>query len=313
MAIKPTISLRGLRSSAAQTGKTTKLIQSSLTSSVKQKKNLYSSIKTIKKRRSERDRRNLLQTQLVAPTLVRARGGPKLLATSTQQGLSIGDRLIGFLKYATAGWILSNIPTWTALGNQLVKRLKGAGDILSNYGDETLKVLTGIKDVFGAAFTNISNFDFLDSSSLLKNSFEDLMTNVDDLGKGIIDAFNVILQPFTDIPPLGSDALERERQQQEGGGQPPPGTRGGNSDFWTLVAVVSREDSDPQGQADVAQSIYNRVALGIFPGGKDMRQVILAKRQYQPTRVHPRVNSSGETNPEWYEITDAESAAKATG
>ena len=98
------------------------------------------------------------------------------MATSTQQGLSIGDRLIGFLKYATAGWILSNIPTWTALGNQLVKRLKGAGDILSNYGDETLKVLTGIKDVFGAAFTNISNFDFLDSSSLLKNSFMQLMS-----------------------------------------------------------------------------------------------------------------------------------------
>ena len=314
MAIKPTISLRGLRSSAAQTGKTTKLIQSSLTSSVKQKKNLYSNIKTIKKRRSERDRRNLLQTQLVAPTLVRARGGPKLLATSTQQGLSIGDRLIGFLKYATAGWILSNIPTWTALGNQLVKRLKGAGDILSNYGDETLKVLTGIKDVFGAAFTNISNFDFLDSSSLLKNSFEDLMTNVDDLGKGIIDAFNVILQPFTDIPPLGSDALERERQQQEDGGQPPPGTRGGNSDFWTLVAVVSREDSDPQGQADVAQSIYNRAASGSY-GSKNIRQLILREGQYQPTWDRPKPRNDGKQvpNPEWYQITDAESAAEATG
>jgi|LauGreDrversion4_2_1035121.scaffolds.fasta_scaffold02400_9 murein DD-endopeptidase MepM/ murein hydrolase activator NlpD len=319
MAIKPTISLRGLRSSASQTGKSVKSIQSSLTSNIKQKKNLYSSIKIIKKRREERDKRNLLQTQLIAPTLVRARGGAKSLATTTQQGLSIGDRLMGFLKYAAAGWLLSNIPTWVALGNQLVVRLKTAGGILSNYGDETLKVLTGITNVFSAALTNISSFDFLDSSSRLKNSFEDLMANVDDLGQGILSAFNVILQPFTDIPPLGSDQLERERQQQEQDSgtrqpQPPSGTRGGNSDFWTLVAVVSREDGDPQGQADVAQSIYNRVASGAY-GSKNIRQLILRESQYQPTweRPKPRSDRKQIPNPEWYEITDAESAAKATG
>jgi len=304
MAIKPTISLKGLTSSASQTGKTVKTIQSSLNSNAKQKKNLYSNIKILKKRREDRDKRDILQTQLLAPTLVRSRGGPKVLSRITQQGLNIGDRLIGFLKYATAGWILGNLPTWVALGNRLVGRLRTAGGILTNYGDETLKVLTGITNVFGTAFSNILSFDFLDSSSKLKNSFEDLMTNVDDLGKGILDAFNVILQPFTDIPPLGSDALERERQQQESRRQPSPSsrTRGGNADFWTLVAV-----------ADVAQSIYNRVAAGVFPGGKDMRQVILAKRQYQPTRDYPERNSSGNTNSEWYQITDAKSAAKATG
>ncbi|MGA0083528.1 MAG: peptidoglycan DD-metalloendopeptidase family protein, partial [Candidatus Nanopelagicales bacterium] len=78
---------------------------------------------------------------------------------------------------------------------------------------------------------NILSFDFLDSSSKLKNSFEDLMTNVDDLGKGILDAFNIIIQPFTDIPPIGSDQLERERQQQEGRRQPqqPSAPSGGGS------------------------------------------------------------------------------------
>jgi murein DD-endopeptidase MepM/ murein hydrolase activator NlpD len=316
MAIKPTISLKGLTSSASQTGKTVKTIQSSLNSNAKQKKNLYSNIKILKKRREDRDKRDILQTQLLAPTLVRSRGGPKVLSRITQQGLNIGDRLIGFLKYATAGWILGNLPTWAALGNRLVGRLRTAGGILTNYGDETLKVLTGITNVFGTAFSNILSFDFLDSSSKLKNSFEDLMTNVDDLGKGILDAFNVILQPFTDIPPLGSDALERERQQQESRRQPSPSsrTRGGNADFWTLVAIASREDGDPQGQADVAQSIYNRVASGAY-GSKDIRQLILRESQYQPTWDRPKSRSDGKQvpNPEWYQITDAKSAAKATG
>ena len=31
--------------------------------------------------------------------------------------------------------------------------------------------------------------------------------------------------------------------------------QGGSADFWTLVAIASREDADPQGSADVAQSI----------------------------------------------------------
>ncbi len=265
MAIKPAISLKGLRSSASQTGKTVKTIQSSLNSSAKQKKNLYSSIKILKKRREDRDKRNLLQTQLLAPTLVRSRRGPKSLAITTQQGLSIGDRLIGFLKYATAGWILGNLPTWVALGNRLVGRLRTAGGILSNYGDETLKVLTGITNVFGTAFSNILSFDFLDSSSKLKNSFEDLMTNVDDLGKGIMNAFNVILQPFTDIPPLGSDALERERQQQEGGGQPPPssGIRlpdPKSAEMYRIAAALSTEGSGKQSVVDMMQVVVNRKA-----------------------------------------------------
>ena len=42
----------------------------------------------------------------------------------------------------------------------------------------------------------------------------------------------------------GSSVVERQ------------GTRG--SPFWTLAAVAGTEDGDPQGWADVAQSVYNR-------------------------------------------------------
>jgi len=84
-------------------------------------------------------------------------------------------------------------------------------------------------------------------------------------------------------------------------------------DFWTLVAVAGTEDSDPQAWADVAQSIYNRASSGVYGGGSDIRQLILQPEQYEPTWKHPRKKSERTPNPEWYNISDIQSAAIATG
>lgn len=64
----------------------------------------------------------------------------------------------------------------------------------------------------------------------------------------------------------------------------PGGTvTGGNADFWSLVAIASLESGNAQGRADVAQSIYNRLASGIY-GGKSIKELIVSGngRQYQP-------------------------------
>jgi murein DD-endopeptidase MepM/ murein hydrolase activator NlpD len=78
---------------------------------------------------------------------------------------------------------------------------------------------------------------------------------------------------------------------------------GGNADFWTLAAIASLESGTPQGQADVAQSIYNRAAAGIFPGGKNIKNIITAQKQYSP--VH-------ESDPsKWAAIVDEATAIAA--
>ena len=89
-------------------------------------------------------------------------------------------------------------------------------------------------------------------------------------------------------------------------GQPGSGVNvsGGNADFWSLVAIASREDSDPQAWADIAQSIYNRAATGMYSGGKSIKAIINASGQYEPTFSNPK---------EWKAISDLASAAKASG
>ena len=89
-------------------------------------------------------------------------------------------------------------------------------------------------------------------------------------------------------------------------------TAGDIEDFWTLVAVASREDSDPQGWADVAQSVYNRAASGAY-GSTKVRDLILGRMQYEPTWKFPYDGTRGTPNAEWQSIKDAQTAAAAAG
>lgn len=80
---------------------------------------------------------------------------------------------------------------------------------------------------------------------------------------------------------------------------------GGSPEFWKIVAISSREDSiHPQGQADVAQSIYNRVAIGSYPGGRNISKIITAPGQYEPTFANPGA---------WGSIKDRSTAIAAAG
>jgi murein DD-endopeptidase MepM/ murein hydrolase activator NlpD len=88
------------------------------------------------------------------------------------------------------------LPTWIGLGEQFITRLTTAGSILSNYGDELVKVMTDTGDVFMAAMQNISRFDFSDSSFLVRSSLNELKLSIDSLGDGINSAFQVLIQPF---------------------------------------------------------------------------------------------------------------------
>jgi hypothetical protein len=78
-----------------------------------------------------------------------------------------------------------------------------------------------------------------------------------------------------------------------------------NPNFWATAAIAGKEAGHiPQGQADVAQSIYNRAKVGIYPGGKDIKKIITAAGQYQPTFGNPGA---------WNAIKDKNSAIKAVG
>lgn len=84
-------------------------------------------------------------------------------------------------------------------------------------------------------------------------------------------------------------------------------TTGDSSDFWALVAICACEDADDQGRADVAQSIYNRAASGLF-GGKTIKGVVTASWQFEPAfdKGH-----RSRTHSTWKLISDKDTAIAA--
>jgi hypothetical protein len=84
-------------------------------------------------------------------------------------------------------------------------------------------------------------------------------------------------------------------------------------DFWTLVAICSKEDKGAENWCDIAQSIYNRVGSKQY-SCTTITEAVTSRWQYEPTWTFPRFSGeSGRVNSEWKKIKDINSAAVATG
>jgi len=99
--------------------------------------------------------------------------------------------------------------------------------------------------------------------------------------------------PLNDIIERGRKWSGNKLKQNGGtGGTGGPGNtktpKISERDYWATLAVASLEDSDPQGRADVAQALYNRLA-GARAGSNYYQQSntlydhIIAKKQFEPT------------------------------
>jgi hypothetical protein len=96
----------------------------------------------------------------------------------------------------------------------------------------------------------------------------------------------------------------------------PKGPKISDADFATLLAITALEDTDAQGRADVAQSLYNRLysvntyGSNYNQSNNTLKSIITAKSeggrkgggQYEPTFGNPQ---------DWKNITDMKSAASA--
>ena len=106
------------------------------------------------------------------------------------------------------------------------------------------------------------------------------------------------------------EILKTKRADSFGGGVLPPGGSGGvvrvdsnQPDFWLLSVASLLENGDPQGAADVAQAIYNRVSSPAWPDS--IRDVIMQGNggQFQPVRDYGTIEA-------WNSIRDRDSAIR---
>lgn len=92
----------------------------------------------------------------------------------------------------------------------------------------------------------------------------------------------------------------------------PGGPVGMNRDLAALAAISALESGSAQGQADVAQSVYNRLGdKGLY--GKSIFEVLTRDGQYQPAYKNPNASSGSgtQTSKEFKGIRDEASAVAA--
>ena len=184
--------------------KTIKKLQTILLNRTKVRREIFQRQTILQNRRIENERRKQREDELEAPNLVTKPRGPVKLISGSAKGFF--ERLMGFLSYLTAGWIINNIPTWIAMGKEFIARTQQMGKILGNFVGNITNVLTNFTKLMGASLENLIKFDFSDTSGRVSTAFDDLNLSVKNWGTDFEDAIKLITTPLTKGIASGEDA-----------------------------------------------------------------------------------------------------------
>ena len=238
----------------------------------------------LSQRRQEQERRKNKEDLLEASSIGGAvKRQAKVIASSAKGFLG---RIMDFLGTLLVGWLLTNLPSIITMAQELIARIQRLYTIVTGFFDNTIKLFRGFGNLLGAVGKNILTFDFTDSKGRVESALKDLGGTFDDMQSQFDEGFKLLTTSLgegvvsgEDAAPFGTQYENESMQEQPSGGT----VSGGSPDFWTLAAVSALEDGDPQGRADVAQSIYNRASSGVF-GTTSIRGIILSGngKQYEP-------------------------------
>lgn len=240
----------------------------------KVKREAFAQTNLFRKRREENERRQTLEDELKAPSVVVRPGGPQQLIQATGVG-GFFDRILGFIGYLSAGWIMNNLPTWIAMGKEFIVRLQRAGEIVSGFFNNTIKLFANVGNILGALGQNLMQFDFFDTSNRIKTAMSDLNFTMGNLTGQIEEAFSLLTTPLTEGKYSGEQIPEVGTQQTNEGAyaEPPPYTGGGQGVSGNIsdkqrqaLNILSKYESAGSGGYDAVNQIGTRGGRGVLPG-----------------------------------------------
>ena len=258
--------------------RTIKKLQSILLNRTKVKREVFQRQTILQNRREENERRKQREDELEAPNLVRTVRGPSQLIAGSAKGFF--DRLIGFLGYLTAGWIVNNLPTWISMGKEFIARTQQMGKILGGFITNSTDIFKDFTRLLGATLTNLMTFDFLDTSGRVSTAFDELKLSVDNWGTGFEDAIKLLTTPLTEGIASGENARPLGTENTNEGAYETPAPYSGGGGFsgsgvakGTQIAKRLQKDlglKDYQAAAVVGNLLQENTTLGpdILEGSK---------------------------------------------
>lgn len=223
MAISSPLAITGLiktnKKLSSGSTETLKNVQDVLIKKTKIRREIFQRQTILQNRRSENERRKITEDELEASNLVIRPGGAAQLIQGSAKGFF--ERLIGFLGYLTAGWIMNNLPTWIAMGKEFIARAQRMGQLISGFVGNITNIFLGFGNLLGATYQNLIQFDLFDTSNRVKNAFGQLTGSVDEMGRELEESIKLLTTPLTEGIASGENAPGTGQQRTSEGAYEP--------------------------------------------------------------------------------------------
>jgi len=222
-------SISSTRSSLSNLSSSVNRISLIISNKTKVRTDLILKSRQIEDRRREAAKRRELEDQIEASKVsTNIRSGLNV-ASSTGKG-PLG-RILSFLGYMGAGWILENLPTWIAMGKEFIARMRKAGELIYSIPQTMWRILQNFGTLLSSVKQNILNLDFTDSSGEVRDSFKELTDTMDLLGSQIYSGFTALLKPSGEVE-IPSTAEQQPDAEPSAPSQPSPSGGGGGGGRW---------------------------------------------------------------------------------
>jgi murein DD-endopeptidase MepM/ murein hydrolase activator NlpD len=190
------------------------------------KRELFARSDILSSRREEASKRQELEDRIESTRV----------STSPQAGLSFLSRsekgplgrLLGFLGFITAGWIVENLPRWIFMGQEFISRIYSFGRSMYGMVNSMQVIIKSFGQTLGYSLDAIVRLDFDEfaGEGTVARSFEELNLSIKDLGTNITDTFKLFTTPLTESLETGEQAPALDEKQPDTMFPPIPQERG---------------------------------------------------------------------------------------
>lgn len=210
---KSSINIQSISQTLSETKKSTSSVNQSVenisrivATNTRVKRELFERSNILSSRREEASKRQEIEDRLES---TRVSTSPKLglsFASRSEKG-PLG-RLLGFLGFTFAGWIVENLPTWIFMGQEFISRINSFGRSMYSMVNSMQNIIKYFGDTLGYSLNSILRLDFDEfaGEGTVARSFEELNLAVQDLGTNITDTFKLFTTPLTESLETGEQA-----------------------------------------------------------------------------------------------------------
>jgi lysozyme len=151
-------------------------------------------------------------------------------AASAAGGGFLG-RLMKVIGFTLVGALLKYIPPLVGYAEEFIARLGEFGRIIGSFTNNTIEIFRSTLGLLNSIKENILRLDFFDSEKRVKNSFDELVKNIEDLSGDFQDTVDLFTTDITkeidgvtvgsysgkEIPPVGGYEQEEPTLGESGG------------------------------------------------------------------------------------------------